>query len=209
MFSTVYIYLNEVYERYRLTTWNISVFSLFSVVQFKNTGCKSQSAMTSGQRYSQLTLITFELIKIPLWFPMTQVTDFHFSTVRNGTCYTSSECTSKGGTASFFCNDVLISFGVCCLFLVTTTGATINQNCTYLRNPSFPSVYSTTSSLSYTVSKCSTGKQKKIKDVVIQCYFQMACKYWMLFFRCLCFAIGLRNLHTPPTSHRGHLPRFF
>ena len=103
LFSTVYLYLNEVYERYRLTTWNISVFSLFSVVQFKNTGCKSQSAMTSGQRYSQLTLITFELIKIPLWFPMTQVTDFHFSTVRNGTCYTSSECTSKGGTASGNC----------------------------------------------------------------------------------------------------------
>ena len=103
LYSTIYLYLNEFYERYRLTTWNISVFSLFSVVQFKNTGCKRQSAMTSGQRYSQLTLITFELIKIPLWFPMTQVTDFHFSTVRNGTCYTSSECTSKGGTASGNC----------------------------------------------------------------------------------------------------------
>ena len=44
------------------------------------------------------------------------------------------------------------------MFLVTATGATINQNCTYLRNPSFPSVYSATSSLSYTVNKCSTGK---------------------------------------------------
>ena len=49
-------------------------------------------------------------------------------------------------------------FGVCCLFLITATGSTINQNCTYLRNPSFPSVYSSTSSLSYTVSKCSTGE---------------------------------------------------
>jgi len=27
-----------------------SVFSLFSVVQFKNTGCRSQSSLTSGQR---------------------------------------------------------------------------------------------------------------------------------------------------------------
>jgi hypothetical protein len=27
-----------------------TVFSLFSIVQFKNTGCRSQSAMTSGQR---------------------------------------------------------------------------------------------------------------------------------------------------------------
>ena len=50
-----------------------------------------------------------------------------------------------------------LSFGVCCLFLVSATGATINQNCTYLRNPGFPSVYSSTSSLSYTVSKCSSG----------------------------------------------------
>lgn len=100
------------------------VFSLFSVVTFKNTGCKSQSSMTTGQ-----------------------------SSVRNGTCYTSSECSSKGGTASGNC---AAGFGVCCLFLVTSTGSVINQNCTYLRNPSFPSVYSATSSLSYTVSKCST-----------------------------------------------------
>jgi len=103
---------------------NGKVFSLFSIVQFKNTGCKSQSSMTSGQ-----------------------------SSVRNGTCYTSSECSSKGGTASGNC---AAGFGVCCLFLVTATGSSINQNCTYLRNPSFPSVYSATSSLSYTVTKCST-----------------------------------------------------
>jgi hypothetical protein len=100
------------------------VFSLFSVVQFKNTGCRSQSAMSSGQ-----------------------------STVRNGTCYTASECSSKGGSASGNCAS---GFGVCCLFLVSTSGATISQNCTYLRNPSFPSVYSATSSLSYSISKCST-----------------------------------------------------
>lgn len=100
------------------------VFSLFSVVTFKNTGCKSQSAMTTGQ-----------------------------SAVRNGTCFTSSECTSKGGTASGNC---AAGFGVCCLFLISSSGSTINQNCSYIRNPSFPSVYSATSALTYTVSKCST-----------------------------------------------------
>lgn len=103
---------------------NGKIFSLFSIVQFKNTGCKSQSAMSTGQ-----------------------------SAVRNGTCFTASECSNKGGTASGNC---AAGFGVCCLFLVSTTGSTINQNCTYLRNPSFPSVYSATSSLSYTVTKCST-----------------------------------------------------
>jgi hypothetical protein len=49
-------------------------------------------------------------------------------------------------------------FGVCCLFLISTTGTNINQNCTYLRNPGFPSTYSGTGSLSYTVTKCSSGK---------------------------------------------------
>jgi len=53
-------------------------------------------------------------------------------------------------------------FGVCCIFLVSTSGSTISQNSTYLRNPSFPSVYSSTSSLSYSVTKCSNGNSNKI-----------------------------------------------
>lgn len=48
-------------------------------------------------------------------------------------------------------------FGVCCLFLYSVTGSTINQNCSYLRNPGFPGVYSTTGSLSYTIAKISNG----------------------------------------------------
>ena len=47
-------------------------------------------------------------------------------------------------------------FGVCCLFLVTSTSTTINQNCTYIRNPSYPSVYSATTALTYTINKCSS-----------------------------------------------------
>ena len=46
-------------------------------------------------------------------------------------------------------------FGVCCLFTVSSTGSTINQNCTYLQNPGFPSTYTSTTSLTYTVAKCS------------------------------------------------------
>ena len=48
-------------------------------------------------------------------------------------------------------------FGVCCLFLVSSSGGTINQNCTYIRNPNFPSVYGSTTAVSYTIQKCSNG----------------------------------------------------
>lgn len=72
---------------------------------------------------------------------------------RNGTCYTSSECTSKSGTASGNC---AAGFGVCCVFLQTGTSPTISENRTYLRNPSFPAVYSETSSITYTINKCSS-----------------------------------------------------
>ena len=50
----------------------------------------------------------------------------------------------------------MIRFGVCCLFIVTSTTDTISENCTYIQNPSYPSVYSDTSTLTYTINKCST-----------------------------------------------------
>lgn len=71
---------------------------------------------------------------------------------RNGTCFTSSECQDKGGIKSGNC---AAGFGVCCLFIVTDTATTINQNCTYIQNPSFPSVYSSETALTYTINKCS------------------------------------------------------
>ena len=48
------------------------------------------------------------------------------------------------------------SFGVCCLFVVTATSTTIDQNCTYIQNPSFPSVYASQTSLTYEINKCSS-----------------------------------------------------
>merc|ERR1719323_1424787 len=45
----------------------------------------------------------------------------------NGTCFTSSECTAKGGTASGTCAS---SFGVCCVFSISC-GSTSSQNNTY------------------------------------------------------------------------------
>ena len=45
----------------------------------------------------------------------------------NGTCYTSSECETKGGTASGTCAS---SFGVCCVFSISC-GSTSSANNTY------------------------------------------------------------------------------
>jgi len=70
-----------------------------------------------------------------------------------GTCYTSAECTSMGGTADGNC---AAGFGVCCIVASTTCGSTISTNTTYIRNPSYPSAYtpgSTSESCTYTINK--------------------------------------------------------
>ena len=43
----------------------------------------------------------------------------------NGTCYTSSECEAKGGTASGTCAS---SFGVCCVFSISCGGSSSANN---------------------------------------------------------------------------------
>ena len=40
---------------------------------------------------------------------------------------------------------------------MTSTSTTISENCTYIQNPSYPSVYSATSALTYTINKCSAS----------------------------------------------------
>jgi hypothetical protein len=51
---------------------------------------------------------------------------------RNGTCYTSAECSDKGGSSSGSCAD---GFGVCCTFVITTCGESTAQNITYWTQP--------------------------------------------------------------------------
>jgi len=67
-----------------------------------------------------------------------------------GTCMTASECAGTG-TASGNC---AASFGVCCYIKVSTCGATVSRNCTYIESPSYPSDYTTTGDCSYTVNRC-------------------------------------------------------
>jgi len=50
-------------------------------------------------------------------------------------------------------------FGVCCIFSVSVTGSIVNQNCSYITNPGYPSSYiptTTPMTVSYTINKCSS-----------------------------------------------------
>ncbi|XP_023333450.1 uncharacterized protein LOC111705205 [Eurytemora carolleeae] len=68
-----------------------------------------------------------------------------------GTCFTTSECTSKGGTTSGSC---AAGFGVCCLFKSSTCGGTFSNNMTYITNPGFPATFNTAGTCTFTVNKC-------------------------------------------------------
>ena len=68
----------------------------------------------------------------------------------NGTCFTASECTSKGGSASGSCAS---SFGVCCVFSLSC-GATTSQNNTYATINTFST---TTDSDPCTYTYCKTS----------------------------------------------------
>jgi len=68
---------------------------------------------------------------------------------RNGTCYTQSECTSKGGSASGACAS---SFGVCCVFEKSCGAGSLSENCTYFTSSS----RSAGSSCSLTICKSSS-----------------------------------------------------
>ena len=69
----------------------------------------------------------------------------------NGTCYTASECTSRGGSASGSCAS---SFGVCCVFTLSC-GATTSENNTYATITTF-STTTDSDPCTYTYCKSST-----------------------------------------------------
>jgi len=70
-----------------------------------------------------------------------------------GTCFTSSECTSKGGTIDGNC---AAGFGVCCTFTVSSCGSSVSHNCTYVQNPSYPTTYTTTGTCAFSVKPVSS-----------------------------------------------------
>merc|ERR1740137_3297 len=71
------------------------------------------------------------------------------TTGRNGTCYTASECSAKGGSSSGSCAS---SFGVCCVFEKSCGGGSISENSTYFTS----SALTKGSSCGLTVCKASS-----------------------------------------------------
>jgi len=116
------------------------------VIKAENTNIKTEKTQErNGKVFSLFSIVTF-----PNQGCASQSTIG--SKARNGTCFTSTECTEKGGKFSGNC---AAGFGVCCLFITQTSGTTISQNCSYIQNPNFPSAYGSETAATYTIAKCS------------------------------------------------------
>ncbi|XP_071749656.1 uncharacterized protein [Lepeophtheirus salmonis] len=95
-----------------------------------------EEALTKNQRESRL-LPVFQVIRFR--------NDACSGGSKNGTCYTSAECESRGGTNGGSCAS---GFGVCCTFTSRCSGMS-RENCTY-----FESVGNEQGSCSLTICKC-------------------------------------------------------
>jgi len=67
-----------------------------------------------------------------------------------GTCYTEAECAMKGGMAGGPCAS---QFGVCCKFMASECGATVQENNAYITNPGYPSM-SPSGMCMFNIQKC-------------------------------------------------------
>merc|ERR1712117_676585 len=103
---------------------------------------ESNNSTKTGKAFSLFSIVQF---------PNQQCTSASSSSTY-GTCYTASECSSKGGSTDGNC---AAGFGVCCVITTTTCGSTISTNTTYIRNPGYPSSYTASSagSCSFTIKK--------------------------------------------------------
>jgi len=88
-------------------------------------------------------------------FPNLRCTTANAGSSLYGTCISTSECTSRSGSASGTC---AAGFGVCCYMAVSTCGSTVNYNNTYIQNPGYPSTYTPTATGTclYTINKASS-----------------------------------------------------
>merc|ERR1711990_356464 len=95
----------------------------------------------------------FSLFSI-VQFPNLRCTSSTSSTTY-GTCLTSSECSTNGGSSDGNC---AAGFGVCCIISTSTCSATVSTNTSYIRNPGYPSTYtpSSTGTCVFTISKVSS-----------------------------------------------------
>jgi len=104
---------------------------------------KSDETLAESKRNGKL----FSLFSV-VTFPNSQCTAQSDNTMY-GICYTSSECSTRGGSSDGNC---AAGFGVCCTFTISTCGTGITQNCTYITNPSYPSTYTTAGTCTHSVT---------------------------------------------------------
>jgi len=106
-------------------------------IAFENRGSQENN-LESTERNGKLLFPVLNVVKF--------ANDVCAGTSRNGTCYTSQECTDKGGSETTTCAG---GFGVCCEFVldcgssssenntyIISTASTIVQNCRYTICPS-------------------------------------------------------------------------
>merc|ERR1719189_2187366 len=111
------------------------------------TACKAEEELNdsineiSSDREKKV-LPVFQVVKFP--------NDICSGSSLNGTCYTSEECSSKGGKNDGSCAS---GFGVCCTFSLSCGGSS-SENSTYIVQSSTTSL---TSPCTYTICPCSTN----------------------------------------------------
>merc|ERR1712038_1371040 len=99
----------------------------------------SSASAQEGSERDEKILSLFDIVKIP--------NDMCAGTTKNGTCYTSSECTSLGGKAEGTCGS---GYGVCCIFSLACSGSASYNN-SYMVMPT------PTTSCSYTICPMSSS----------------------------------------------------
>ena len=137
-----------------------------------------------------MSLEQFSLFSV-VQFPNDDCTSSSSSTT-TGTCYTSSECSSRSGSSDGSC---AAGFGVCCVISTSTCGATVSSNNTYIRNPGYPSSYTPTStgSCTVTVKKMSADICQLRKGLKIRIY-DMYIYFFLRNTKCYIFFSDILNL---------------
>lgn len=100
------------------------MFSILAYALIVATAAAAEDGLTDGMPEKKL-ISTFQIVR----FPNDNCVG---SNSKNGTCYTSAECSDKGGASSGSCAD---GFGVCCTFSISTCGSTSSENITYWTTP--------------------------------------------------------------------------
>lgn len=108
--------------------------------------------MTKGLSWAiLLVLVDVALARDPKFFSLFNVVKFKNEGCigtggDHGTCLTEDRCTAVGGTAIGNC---AAGFGICCQSTISNCGSTVQNNCTYIQNPGFPSFQTSTQQCTY------------------------------------------------------------